>query len=97
MQKEMYFRASDDEVAVAAQRVAKAHGVTPTQIALAWILQAPGVTAPIIGATKLHHLKQIFEAVEIKLSAEEVAELEKPYQPHPISGHEQARPAKMVH
>ncbi len=40
------------EVAVAAQRVAKAHGVTPTQIALAWILQAPGVTAPIIGATK---------------------------------------------
>jgi 1-deoxyxylulose-5-phosphate synthase len=96
MQKEMYFRASDDEVAVAAQRVAKEHGVTPTQIALAWILQAPGVTAPIIGATKLHHLKQIFEAVEIKLSAEEVAELEKPYQPHPISGHEQARPAKMI-
>jgi 1-deoxyxylulose-5-phosphate synthase len=97
MQKEMYFRASDDEVAVAAQRVAKEHGVTPTQIALAWILQAPGVTAPIIGATKLHHLKQIFEAVEIKLSTEEVAELEKPYQPHPISGHEQARPAKMIH
>ena len=96
MQKEMYFRASDDEVAVAAQRVAKEHGVTPTQIALAWILQAPGVTAPIIGATKLHHLKQIFEAVEIKLSPEEVAELEKPYQPHPISGHEQARPAKMI-
>ena len=96
MQKEMYFRASDDEVAVAAQRVAKEHGVTPTQIALAWILQAPGVTAPIIGATKLHHLKQIFEAVAIKLSAEEVAELEKPYQPHPISGHEQARPAKMI-
>jgi aryl-alcohol dehydrogenase-like predicted oxidoreductase len=97
MQKEMYFRASDDEVAVAAQRVAKEHGVTPTQIALAWILQAPGVTAPIIGATKLHHLKQIFEAVEIKLNADEVAELEKPYQPHPISGHEQARPAKMIH
>jgi aryl-alcohol dehydrogenase (NADP+) len=96
MQKEMYFRDSDDEVAVAAQRVAKQHGVTPTQIALAWILQAPGVSAPIVGATKLHHLKQIFNAVEIKLSAEEVAELEKPYRPHPIIGHEQARPARMV-
>jgi len=96
MQKQMYFRDSDDEVAVAAQRVAKNHGVTPTQIALAWILQAPGVTAPIVGATKLHHLKQIFDVVDLKLSADEVAEMEKPYRPHPISGHEQARPSRMV-
>jgi aryl-alcohol dehydrogenase-like predicted oxidoreductase len=52
------------------------------------------VTAPIIGATKTHHLKQIFEAVDIRLSVEEVDELEKPYRPHPIIGHEQARVRK---
>lgn len=51
--------------------MAKQGGVTPTQIACAWILQAPGVTAPIIGATKTQHLEEIFAAVDIKLSAEE--------------------------
>jgi aryl-alcohol dehydrogenase-like predicted oxidoreductase len=96
MQKYMYFHDNDFEIATAAQKVAKEHGVTPTQIACAWILQAPGVTAPIIGATKTHHLKQIFEAVDIKLSAEEVEALEKPYRPHPIIGHAQARGAKML-
>jgi aryl-alcohol dehydrogenase-like predicted oxidoreductase len=65
-------------------------------LACAWVLQAPGVTAPIIGATKTHHLKQIFAAVEIKLTAEEVAVMEKPYQPHPILGHEQPTLRKMV-
>jgi aryl-alcohol dehydrogenase-like predicted oxidoreductase len=69
--------------------------VTPTQIACAWILQAPGVTASIIGATKTHHMKQIFEAVDIKLGAE-VEALEKPYRPHPILGHEQPRAARML-
>jgi len=96
MQKDMYFHDNDFEIAAAAQQVAKAHGVTPTQIGFAWILQAPGITAPIIGATKTHHLKQIFDAVEIKLTAEEIAALEKPYRPHPIIGHEQPRAAKMV-
>jgi aryl-alcohol dehydrogenase-like predicted oxidoreductase len=96
MQKDMYFHDNDFEIATAAQKVAKAHGVTPTQIGCAWILQAPGVTAPIIGATKTHHLKQIFDSVDIKLTAEEVAELEKPYRAHPIIGHQQPRGAKMV-
>jgi aryl-alcohol dehydrogenase-like predicted oxidoreductase len=54
------------------------------------------VTAPIIGATKTQHLKEIFAAVDIKLSAEEVAAVEEPYRPHPILGHEQPKPAKMV-
>jgi aryl-alcohol dehydrogenase (NADP+) len=96
MQKDMYFHDDDFEVAAVAQKIAKEHGVTPTQIACAWILQAPGVTAPIIGATKTHHLKQAFEAVDIKLTAEEVRALEKPYRPHPIVGHEQARAATML-
>ncbi|MBV8773968.1 MAG: aldo/keto reductase, partial [Deltaproteobacteria bacterium] len=54
------------------------------------------VTAPIIGATKAHHLKELFEAVEIELTAEEVDQLEKPYRPHPILGHEQPRASRMV-
>ena len=62
----------------------------------AWVLQAPGVTAPIVGATKTHHLKQVFAAVDIKLSAEEVAMMEEPYRPHPIVGYEQPNPRKMV-
>jgi 1-deoxyxylulose-5-phosphate synthase len=96
MQKDRYFHDDDFEVAAVAQKIAKEHGVTPTQIACAWILQAPGVTAPIIGATKTHHLKQAFEAVDIKFSAKEVRALEKPYRPHPILGREQARAAKML-
>ena len=96
MQKDMYFHDNDFEIAAVAQKVAKEHGVAPTQIACAWILQAPGVTAPIIGATKTHHLKQIFEAVDITLGAEELQQLEVPYRPHPIVGHEQARPARML-
>jgi aryl-alcohol dehydrogenase (NADP+) len=91
-----YFHENDFAVAAAVEKVAQARGVSPTQIACAWILQAPGVTAPIIGATKLHHLKEIFGAVDLKLSAEEVALLENPYQPHSILGHEQPKPAKMA-
>jgi aryl-alcohol dehydrogenase (NADP+) len=87
----------EDELAVAdvAAQVAKERGVSSTQIACAWILQAPGVTAPIIGATKTPQLKELFDAVEIKLSKEEVAALEKPYLPHPIIGHEQPQASKM--
>jgi len=91
-----YFRADDFAVADAVEKVAKQRGVTPTQIACAWILQAPGVTAPIVGATKTHHLQEIFATVDITLSAEEVVAIEQPYRPHPILGHEQLQPRKMV-
>ena len=94
--RNLYFHENDYAVAKAAQKVAQEHGVTPTQIACAWILQAPGVTAPIIGATKTHHLKQIFDAVDIKLTPEQVAAMEEPYQPHPVRGHEQPSPKKML-
>jgi aryl-alcohol dehydrogenase (NADP+) len=91
-----YFSEDDFAVADAVAKVAKERGVTPTQIACAWILAAPGVTAPIVGATKTRHLIELFQAVEIKLSTEEVEALEKPYRPHAIIGHEQPRPAKML-
>ena len=91
-----YFQENDFEVAAAVDRVATQRGVSPTQIACAWILQAPGVTSPIIGATKIPHLKELFAAVDLKLSAEEVAAVEEPYTPHPILGHEQPRASRMA-
>ncbi|MGA8568080.1 MAG: aldo/keto reductase [Candidatus Binataceae bacterium] len=94
--RDMYFRESDFAVAEAAASIARERGVTPAQIACAWILQAPGVTAPIIGATKLNHVKELLASVDIKLTKEEVAALEKPYEPHPVLGFEPPRPVKML-
>jgi len=90
-----YQRTDEVAVAEAAEKIAKERGVSATQIACAWILQAPGVTAPIIGATKTHHLKELFDAVELKLTPAEIAALEEPYQPHPIIGHEQPHASRM--
>ena len=67
--------------------VAAARGVPSAQIALAWLLQKPGVTSPIVGATKIEHLEDAIAAEELSLSAEEIARLEEPYVPHAISGH----------
>jgi aryl-alcohol dehydrogenase-like predicted oxidoreductase len=60
------------------------------------MLQAPAVTAPIIGATKAHHLKELIDAVDIRLTKEEVYALEKPYQPHPVFGFEAPNPRLML-
>jgi aryl-alcohol dehydrogenase-like predicted oxidoreductase len=67
--------------------VAGERGVAQAQVALAWLLHKPGVTAPIVGATKLEHLEDALAAVEISLSEDEIARLEEPYVPHAISGH----------
>ena len=58
--------------------------MTPAQIALAWMLHKPGVTAPIVGASKMEQLDQAIAALDIKLIAEEIRELEEPYQPHTV-------------
>jgi aryl-alcohol dehydrogenase-like predicted oxidoreductase len=67
--------------------VAAARGVPPAQTALAWLLQRPGVTSPIVGATKVAHVEDALAAAELTLTAEEVALLEEPYAPHPVAGH----------
>jgi len=85
--KGLYFRDEDFTVADRAQNVAKERGVTGSQIALAWILNKPHVTAPIIGATKMEHLDQAIAALDIKLSEDEIKQLEEPYKPHPVLGH----------
>ena len=67
--------------------VAQGRGLPPAQVALAWLLHQPGVTAPIVGATKLSHLDDAVAAVDVTLSEDEIKLLEQPYRPHPISGH----------
>src|SRR5580692_3129270 len=90
--KDMYYSPDDFAVADAVGEVAKQRGCTAAQVALAWVLQAPGVTAPIVGATKTGQLTELIGAVEIKLTAEEVGAVEKPYKPHGILGHAQPSP-----
>ncbi len=70
-----------------ATEVAEQRGVPSAQIALSWLLHKPGVTAPIVGATKLAHIEDALAAEELELSAEEIARLEEPYVPHAIAGH----------
>jgi aryl-alcohol dehydrogenase-like predicted oxidoreductase len=85
--KEMYYSEDDFKVADAVGEVARQRGVTPAQVALAWVLQAPGITSPIVGVTKLQQLKELIAAVDVKLSADEIAAVEKPYRPHKVLGH----------
>jgi aryl-alcohol dehydrogenase-like predicted oxidoreductase len=69
------------------QEVAAARGVPTAQVALAWLLSKPGVTAPIVGSTKLGHLQDALAAEQLTLTEEEVTALEAPYVPHPVLGH----------
>jgi 1-deoxyxylulose-5-phosphate synthase len=68
-------------------RVAQDRGVSRAQVALAWLFHQPGVTAPIVGATKLSHLEDAIAAAGLELTADEIARLEKPYRPLPVRGH----------
>jgi aryl-alcohol dehydrogenase-like predicted oxidoreductase len=67
--------------------LAAARGVPAAQVALAWLLHKPGVTAPIVGATKLEHLEDSVAAEKLALAPAEIARLEEPYVPHSIAGH----------
>ncbi len=83
----LYFREEDFTVAERVAEVAKERGVTGSQVALAWMLKKPHITAPIIGATRMDHLDQAIAALNIQLSDDEVKRLEEPYKPHPVLGH----------
>jgi len=83
----MYYRDEDFIVADRVQEIAKGRGLSGPQIALAWVLSKPFVTAPIIGASRMEHLDQAIAAAEIQLSPEEAGRLEELYRPHPILGH----------
>lgn len=83
----LYYRNEDFTVAERVAEVAKEKGVSGPQVALAWVLNKPYITAPIIGATKMEHLDQALAALDIRLAEDEIKRLEEPYQLHPILGH----------
>jgi aryl-alcohol dehydrogenase (NADP+) len=85
--KKLYYQDDDFKVADRLSEVAKARGLSNTQVALAWILSKPVITAPIIGASKPHHLEQALASMDVELSADEIKKLEEPYKPHVILGH----------
>ena len=82
----LYGGVADDAIVGAVRKVASARGVEPAEVALAWLLSKPVVTAPIIGATKTTHLEAAIRAVDLLLTSEEIAELEAPYQPLGVKG-----------
>ena len=84
---QMYYADSDFTIVERVVELAKRRGVAPAQIALAWVLNRPGITAPIIGASKIEQLEQSIAAVEIELDADEMTYLEEPYVPHRVLGH----------
>lgn len=83
---QLYDSPEDWNVVDATMKVAEARSVPPARVALAWLLSRPGVSAPIIGATKPGHLEDAVAALDVELSAAEVATLESPYRPHAVRG-----------
>ena len=84
----LYDEASDWPIVEAARAIAAERNVATAEVALAWLLSKPVVTAPIVGATKLPHLDAAIRAVDLTLTPEEITRLEAAYRPHPIRGHQ---------
>jgi len=84
---ERFFKPEDFDVLEEVVRVAKEKGVTSSQIALAWLLHK-GVVAPIVGATKVQHIEEAVEALNVRLKEDDIRRLEAPYKPHSVMGHE---------
>lgn len=82
----LYDHPADGQVMQACRKVASRRGVQPAQVAIAWLLSKPAVTAPIVGATRMEHLEASLGALDVRLEADDVAELEAPYQPHAVRG-----------
>jgi 1-deoxyxylulose-5-phosphate synthase len=82
------YTSADFDVIDRLSKVAAERSLPPARLALAWLLHKPGVTAPIIGATQLSHLDDAVAAVDVMLSDQEITQLEEPYRPHPVRGHE---------
>jgi aryl-alcohol dehydrogenase (NADP+) len=83
----LYYQDADFAVVDRLTEIGRKRGLSNAQIALAWILQQPGITAPIVGASKAHHLEEAVAALRIRLEAEELKALAEPYQPHSVRGH----------
>jgi aryl-alcohol dehydrogenase-like predicted oxidoreductase len=85
--RRFYTHESDEAVLARVSDIARKRGISNAQVALAWLMRQPGVTAPLIGATKAHHIDDACAAVELKLDDEEMTSLAEAYRPHPVIGH----------
>ena len=85
---QLYTESGDFDIAERVAALAERRGVKPAHIALAWLLHQPAVTAPIVGASKMEHLDDAVAALTVQLSEEERRELEEPYRPHRVLGHD---------
>ena len=85
--QKLYYQPSDFTVVDRVTEVARQHGVSNAQVALAWVAAQPGITAPIIGASKIGQLDEAIAALDVRLSPEDLKALAEPYQPHKILGH----------
>jgi aryl-alcohol dehydrogenase-like predicted oxidoreductase len=85
--QQMYYQDADFAVVDRVTEIAGRRGVSNAEVALAWVLAQPGITAPIVGASKMQHLEDAVKALELKLSDEELRALAEPYRPHPVLGH----------
>ncbi len=83
----LYFQDSDFAVVDRVTEIAQKRGVSNAQVAMAWLLHQPGISAPIVGASKMQHLDDAVKSVELNLSEEELKALAEPYRPHPVLGH----------
>jgi aryl-alcohol dehydrogenase (NADP+) len=83
----MYYQDSDFDVVARVSEIASRRGVSNARVALAWVLQQPGVTSPIVGASKMSHLDDAVAALDLRLDDAELAALSEPYRPHQVFGH----------
>lgn len=84
---EYYYQPGDFSIVDRVKETARKYGRPAAQVSLAWLLSRPGITAPVVGATRKNHLEDAVSALDLKLTNEDIAALEAPYQPHPILGH----------
>ncbi len=84
----LYYQEHDFKVAERVAEIARNRAAPPAQIALAWLLSRPSVTAPVVGATQVAHVEDAVASLAVQLDQEEIRQLEAPYQPHPVLGHE---------
>ena len=82
----MYYQPEDFSIVERVRDIAASIGKTMPQVALAWMLSKPYITAPIVGASKPGHLEQAVEAASLKLDPQQIRTLEEPYRPHPVKG-----------
>lgn len=94
--KDRYFKDNDFDVVETIVSIADEEKVNPAQIALSWVMHQPGITSPIVGVSKIQHLEDAIEAVEINLNSDHINRINESYSCRPVTGHSYNQPDKMI-